>query len=181
MAIIETYTCEDCGFKYTENGTSFFYDAETQTTRNYMMLFSTVELDADSEIKGEVQETYCKHCDKYIRTYYVFEAPEIDFKDIKQIITQGIENQIKNTKEQLDKVTEEKDDYQIEMYQNIYEKETSYINRIVHIKEHNENNTELDTIQCPNCNNEIYEFINPYYPCPKCSGKMKLTEEIDMD
>lgn len=181
MAIIETYTCKECGFEYTEKGTSFFYDKETQTTRDYMLLFSTTELDADSEIKGEVQETYCKHCNKYIRTYYVFESPKDDFDNIKKIIANGIENRIKNTKEQLDKVIKEKDEYQIEMYQDIYEKEKSYLTRIVHINEHNENKSELDTILCPNCNNEIYEFINPYYPCPKCNGKMELTEEINMD
>lgn len=181
MAIIETYTCKDCGFEYTEEGRSFFYDQETQTTRDYMLLFSTSELDGNSEIKGEVQETYCKHCNKYIRTYYIFESPEGKLNNIKKIITQGIEKRIENIKEQLDNVIEEEDEYQIEMYQAIYDKETDYINRVVHINEHNKNNNELDTILCPNCNNEIYEFINPYYPCPKCNGKMELTEEINMD
>lgn len=166
MLTQETYTCKDCGFEYTENDELFHYNPKTQRIEIFIFLRSTAGIDENSEIKGKVRKTYCKHCNKYIRTFYVTEAPDEDFDIIKNTINKGIENSINYEKERLTK----------EIYQEIYEEEKNYINRIINLNM--KNSTELNIIPCPNCNNEIYEFINPDYPCPKCGGKMEITNTI---
>ena len=172
MAIHETYTCKNCGFEYTEDGTLFYYDSEKQTTETFLHLFSTIGIADDSEIKGYIHETYCNHCNKFVRTYYVTEYPREDFHNIKHIILNGIERSLLCAKKELCNMIEEENTDELEYYQENYQRVKSLINRVVDAKEDHNSNDGSYIIMCPNCLTEIYEYINESFPCPKCGGEM---------
>ena len=69
MAIVNSYSCPECGFELTDDGRLFYYDSDLKEIIEYLMLMSTVDFDKESKIKGDVSETYCKTCDRYILGY----------------------------------------------------------------------------------------------------------------
>ena len=181
MATQETYQCKNCDFEYTEEGTLFYYDSEKHTTETFLHLFSTVGIADDSEIKGYTHETYCNHCNKFVRTYYVTEYPGDDFHTIKDLILNGIERSLLCARKELCDMTEEEDPDDLDYYHEKYQRSKSLINRVVDAREEVNPNDDSYIIMCPNCLTEIQEYINEYFPCPKCGGEMISTQVIHMD
>ena len=109
MGFHETFTCPDCGFEYTDDHALFFYKHDSKETIEFIHLFSTVGISDGSKIKGTIVESYCKHCNKFIRTFYIEEVncPQYDSEEIIDIVKAGIKNCIKRIKnETMNKVNE---------------------------------------------------------------------------
>lgn len=179
MASLVTYACNNCDFEYTEEGTLFYYDPEKHTTETFLYLFSTVGLADDYEIKGYIHETYCNHCNKFVRTYYVSEYPGDTFNTIKDLILDGIRRSLICAEKEISEMPE--DDLDLEYYQDKYERAKSLVNRVVDAREDVNHDDDDYIIMCPNCLTEIYEYINESFPCPKCGGKMIQTQTIHKD
>ena len=93
MAIINEYKCEECGFEIDTEGRYFFYDPKLKITRDYLWLFSTVDLDKNSKITGFVNETYCWKCKKYVNVYIISQV-EDNIENVCEIVKEGIKNDI---------------------------------------------------------------------------------------
>ena len=102
MGTIHEYRCIKCDFYFEDDKDSFYYDSTLQRTSTYLMLFSTVGFGRDAEIKGHTTLSYCENCHNAIRTYYVTEYPK-NFENLEEVLLKGIENEIINLKEELDK------------------------------------------------------------------------------
>lgn len=103
------YVCENCGFEIIENFPVFYYDSNTKSVVEYIILMLTVGMDKNSKIKGRVNETYCPHCNRFLKTYLIEEitCSDYDSKEIIKIIKEGIDNRLKNLKvETKDKINE---------------------------------------------------------------------------
>lgn len=180
MASLETYTCNNCDFEYTDEGILFYYDSEKHTTETFIHLLSTVDIAEDSPIKGYIHETYCNHCNKFVRTYYVTEYPEDDFHNIKELILNGIERSLICAKKELCNMIEDENTEDLDYYQENYQRAKSLVNRVVDAEDTKSNDGSY-IIMCPNCLSEIHEYINETFPYPKCGGKMIHKHTIDAD
>lgn len=265
MAVHETYTCQDCGFEFTDGDENFFYNPDTHEIVVFVLLFSTVGISDGSKIKGHIFESYCKHCDKFIKTFYIdtTDCPQYNSEEIIDIVKAGIKNSLKKIKNEtitkineineiksrkkytiekkpyfmtadtmnhLTELSQEEQEMFLEGKEDIYvnfieledcdysaniqdfdsEKEAieycksqayrkfvtkinheilwrrDYLKKelkyIYHVDYWNfKENTDIDTISCPKCGNEVYKFINADYPCPKCEGKLIITHTICAD
>lgn len=94
------YTCEGCGFEIIEDFPLFYYDSDSNSVVEYILLMLTAGIDRESKIKGRVIETYCPHCNKFLKTYLIDEitCSDYDSKEILRIIKEGIDNRLKNLK-----------------------------------------------------------------------------------
>ena len=111
---LEIFKCEKCGFRFEQDHLNFYLNLETGQIEEYMMLFSTVHLDDNSPISGNVYKTYCGNCNKYIKNYEIVSYDErydkeaaylllrllipkkIDFFDNKIKLYEIMEEDIKN-------------------------------------------------------------------------------------
>ena len=69
MAVHETYTCENCSFEFTDSAELFFYNHDLNIIEEYVPLVSSVGISDGFEIHGLIHESYCKNCEKYIKTF----------------------------------------------------------------------------------------------------------------
>ena len=69
MASIDYFECEDCGFKWKDQGPLFFFLNENNEIEEYILIRTAYGLDKDSLISGDIIETYCTHCNKKIKLY----------------------------------------------------------------------------------------------------------------
>lgn len=109
MGCHETFTCQDCGFEYTDDHALFFYKQDSKEIIEFIHLFSTVGISDGSKIKGTIAESYCNHCKKFIRTFYIekVDCPQYNSEDIINIVEAGIKNCLKRIKnETMTKVKE---------------------------------------------------------------------------
>lgn len=263
MAVDETFTCKNCGFEVTETDTYFFYNYDNHEIIDFILLFSTAGISDGSKIKGSIFESYCKECNKFIKTFYIenVDCPEYGSEEIIDIVKSGIKNNLKNIKnETIAKIDELKEirlkkkykiekrpnsfakyllknssdlseekrneilekhseicvslvelggcdfkadiqdfdsekeaieyckrhafgnffdeiDRQISYNRNFFKRKLNYYYRVEYWDSDKYDN--ITTINCPKCGNEVYRFINADYPCPKCGGKLSLTNIID--
>ena len=71
MGQLDIYRCEDCGFVFEQDYLNFYLNLESGQIEEYMLLFSTANLDRNSPITGDVYKTYCGKCNKLIKTYHI--------------------------------------------------------------------------------------------------------------
>jgi hypothetical protein len=105
MAFVRSYSCPECGFELEDDGRLFYYDSDSNEIIEYLLLMSTVDLDNGSKIKGDVSETYCKTCDRYILVYSIREA-EGDIEDLCETVMKGIEKHMSSCHEELKRMND---------------------------------------------------------------------------
>ena len=71
MGQLDIYRCEDCGFVFEQDNLNFYLNLESGQIEEFMLLFSTVNVDRNSPISGNVYKTYCGKCNKLIKTYHI--------------------------------------------------------------------------------------------------------------
>ena len=265
MAIHETFTCQNCGFEFTDSDEYFFYNQDSHEIVEFVHLFSTVGISDGSKIKGTVIESYCSHCNKFIKTFYIntVDCPQYNSEQIIDIVKSGIKNSLKKIKnetmsrvkelneiksrkrykiekkrgsfpqdalEYLTELTEEEQnkfledrldiyvsfvelegcyyrvciqnfdsekeaieyckrhafenffdeiDREISWNRNFLKRKLKYLYRVEYWD--SEEYSNITTINCPKCGNEVYKFINENYPCPNCEGKLIITNTTYAD
>ena len=168
MSAIDKFSCCDCGFEIdTYQFELFFYNPQSNQTADYLLLMSSAGKDDGYETKGHVSRSYCRHCDKYVKIYFISDGGGADaIKNVRQ----GISNYL--------------DALAVKLHENEYVKvkeslmgEFDYIRVVVDASD----NSLIETVRCPECDNEILAFVNEDTPCPKCGGKLVCTETILCD
>lgn len=100
MAVHETYACNNCLFEFTDGDEYFFYNQDTHEIEEFTHLVSTAGISDCSKIKGHIYESYCKHCNKFIKTFYItyVDCPLFSQDEIIDIVKSGIKNNLKKIK-----------------------------------------------------------------------------------
>lgn len=163
MPSIDYFECEDCGFRWKDQGPLFCLNDEGNI-EEYILLSTTMDLDLNSRISGDIYETYCTGCDKKIKIYVISNIKEPYNQDsaIEKIQKLAKDKRIDNkTLKPFIKDTDLKDDfYIVDLYGNFYS------NRDYH---------------CPNCNSIVSRYILSRNKCPKCNGEIKAVDGICLD
>lgn len=122
MAIVSEYECMDCGLDITDDGRQFYYDDETGQTIDYLILMNTVYLGAESRIRGDMCETYCRDCNRHLLVYTIREIRG-EVEDPIRTIRCGVEKRISSLLKELNELNEikRKSEYQIVEKDNHYE------------------------------------------------------------
>ena len=99
MASIDYFECEDCGFRWKDQGPLFFFLNDNKEIEEYILIRGTYDLDKDSPISGDIIETYCVSCDKKIKIYILstIKKPYEEGQAISLIEKLAGENKISNT------------------------------------------------------------------------------------
>lgn len=167
MIRLKNYKCENCGFKFNSHFWDFYFDENNNETVEFLRFFQE-GLDNHSRIKGTIIESYCKHCNKFIKTYLCYQYPyDLDEETVSNIIKSGIK--------------EDSDYSRIEVYRPrsiLIDDSFYYIKRtfknlrdFIYLKLNFPiNNVYVD---CPKCNNRIPHSIYPTEPCPICGRAIK--------
>lgn len=164
MPSIDYFECEDCGFRWKDQGPLLFCLNDEGNIEEYILLSTTMDLDLNSRISGDIYETYCTGCDKKIKIYVISNIKEPYNNDsaIEKIEKLAKDKRIDNkTLKPFIKDTDLKDDfYIVGLYWNFYS------NRDYH---------------CPNCNSIVSRYILSRNKCPKCNGEIKAVDGICLD
>ena len=164
MPSIDYFECEDCGFRWKDQGPLLFCLNDEGNIEEYILLSTTMDLDLNSRISGDIYETYCTGCDKKIKIYVISNIKEPYNQDsaIEKIEKLAKDKRIDNkTLKPFIKDTDLKDDfYIVDLYGNFYS------NRDYH---------------CPNCNSNVSRYILSRNKCPKCNGEIKAVDGICLD
>lgn len=164
MASIDYFECEDCGFKWKDQGPLLFHLNENNQIEEYILLSTNMDLDSNSKISGDIIETYCHNCDKKIKIYIIssIKNPYNQNSAIETVKKLVEDNKIENNQlKPYIKNTDLKDDFFIvDLYKNFYSKKE---------------------FLCPNCNNEIPKYLLAKNKCPKCNGEIKSVDGICLD
>ena len=164
MPSIDYFECEDCGFRWKDQGPLLFCLNDEGNIEEYILLSTTMDLDLNSRISGDIYETYCTGCDKKIKIYVISNIKEPYNNDsaIEKIEKLANDKKIDNkTLKPFIKDTDLKDDfYIVDLYGNFYS------NRDYH---------------CPNCNSIVSRYILSRNKCPKCNGEIKAVDGICLD
>lgn len=164
MASIDYFECEDCGFKWKDQGPLFFFLNENNEIEEYILIRTAYELDRDSPITGDIIETYCVNCDKKIKIYIIslIKSPYDEDEAISLIEKLASEKKISNTiMKPFIKSSDLKDDaYIVDLSRNFHS------SKVYH---------------CPSCNAEIPKYILSRNQCPKCSGEIKVVDGMCLD
>lgn len=164
MPSIDYFECEDCGFRWKDQGPLLFCLNDEGNIEEYILLSTTMDLDLNSRISGDIYETYCTGCDKKIKIYVISNIKEPYNQDsaIEKIEKLTKDKRIDNkTLKPFIKDTDLKDDfYIVDLYGNFYS------NRDYH---------------CPNCNSIVSRYILSRNKCPKCNGEIKAVDGICLD
>lgn len=164
MPSIDYFECEDGGFRWKDQGPLLFCLNDEGNIEEYILLSTTMDLDLNSRISGDIYETYCTGCDKKIKIYVISNIKEPYNQDsaIEKIEKLAKDKRIDNkTLKPFIKDTDLKDDfYIVDLYGNFYS------NRDYH---------------CPNCNSIVSRYILSRNKCPKCNGEIKAVDGICLD
>ena len=164
MPSIDYFECEDCGFRWKDQGPLHFCLNDENNIEEYILLSTTMDLDLDSKVSGEIYETYCTSCDKKIKIYVISHVKEPYNQDsaIEEIERLAKHNLIDNkTLKPFIRSTDLKDDfYIVDLFKNFYS------NKEYH---------------CPNCDNIVSKYILSKNKCPKCGGEIKSVDGICLD
>lgn len=164
MASIDYFECEDCGFKWKDQGPLFFFLNENDEIEEYILLRSAMELDRNSLISGDIIETYCVNCDKKIKIYAIsmvkkpYDEPEAISAIEKAIKEKKISN--KNLKPYIKKSDLKDEGFIVDLSRNFH---------------------SSSKYNCPICNGEIAKYILSKNSCPKCNGEIKVVDGICLD
>ena len=153
MPSIDYFECEDCGFRWKDQGPLLFCLNDEGNIEEYILLSTTMDLDLNSGISGDIYETYCTGCDKKIKIYVISNIKEPYNQDsaIEKIEKLAKDKRIDNkTLKPFIKDTDLKDDF--------------------YIVDH-----------CPNCNSIVSRYILSRNKCPKCNGEIKAVDGISSD
>ena len=164
MASIDYFECEDCGFRWKDQGPLFFFLNDNKEIEEYILIRGTYDLDKDSPISGDIIETYCVSCDKKIKIYILstIKKPYEEGQAISLIEKLAGENKISNTiLNPFIKSSDLKDD--------------------CHIIDLSRNFHSSKVYHCPSCNSEIPKYILSKNKCPKCSGEIKVVDGLCLD
>ena len=164
MPSIDYFECEDCGFRWKDQGPLLFCMNEKKNIEEYILLSTTMDLDLNSEISGDIIETFCTNCNKKIKIYIIanFKSPFNEDSAMDTIKDLANKKQIDNKiLKPFIKSTDLKDDfYIVDLYRNFY------------------SNKEY---QCPNCDSIIPKYILSRNKCPKCHGEIKVVDGMCLD
>lgn len=164
MPSIDYFECENCGFRWKDQGPLLFCLNEDGEIEEYILIQSAYDLDRDSPISGDIVETYCVNCEKKIKLYIIsFIKGKIDEDEAICLIENlARENKISNTiLKPFIKQSDLKDD--------------------CHIVDLAKNFHSTMTYHCPECNSEIPKYILSKNKCPKCSGEIKVVDGMCLD
>ena len=100
MGYMIEYKCGECDFELVYCTRLFYYDADLRETIDYTFCKATVDWDKKSEIKGEMIETYCSHCNKYVKVYTILKVGSYS-KEAYELIKEGINNNANKKIEEL--------------------------------------------------------------------------------
>ena len=64
MPSIDYFECEDCGFRWKDQGPLMFCLNDDGEIEEYILVQEAYDLDKDSQISGDIVETYCSCCEK---------------------------------------------------------------------------------------------------------------------
>ena len=71
MPSIDYFECEDCGFRWKDQGPLMFCLNDDGEIEEYILVQEAYDLDKDSQISGDIVETYCSCCEKKIKLYLI--------------------------------------------------------------------------------------------------------------
>ena len=99
MPSIDYFECEDCGFRWKDQGPLLFCLNEDGEIEEYILIRKAYDLDKGSLISGDIVETYCVNCDRKIKLYVIsfIKDPYDESKAISLIEKLANENKISNT------------------------------------------------------------------------------------
>lgn len=197
MGYMIVYNCSECDFELVYNTRLFYYDADLRETIDYTFCKATVDWEKKSEIKGEIIETYCSHCNKYVKVYTILKVGSYS-KEAYELIKEGINNNVNKKIEELQELIENEerkksltsfkikcwihrmsvDDLGLDLKIEFLNKKLERCINTVYVIENQRNN--LKKANCPNCCNEINLYLNKKMPCPKCGGEL-IFREADAD
>ncbi|WP_405265364.1 hypothetical protein [Methanobrevibacter sp.] len=103
MAHVTEYTCNSCGLELVDDGRAFVWNEETGRTEDFLILMSTCQKFYGAEITGNVSETYCRECERYVKVYSITEVLE-GIDDACDVVMKGIENNIREHGRKLSKL-----------------------------------------------------------------------------
>ena len=164
MASIDYFECEDCGFRWKDQGPLLFCLNEDGEIEEYILIRTAYDLDKDSSISGDIVETYCVNCDKKIKMYLVsfIKKPYDEEEAISLIEKLASEKKISNKiLKPFIKSSDLKDDsYIVDLSRNFHSSKGYH---------------------CPSCNSEIPKYILSKNSCPKCGGEIKVVDGMCLD
>ena len=164
MASIDYFECEDCGFKWKDQGPLFFFLNENNEIEEYILIRTAYGLDKDSLISGDIIETYCTHCNKKIKLYLLslIKKPYGEEEAISLIEKLAKENRIsKKILKPFIRQSDMKDDYYIVDLSRNFHSSKAY--------------------HCPGCNAQIPKYILSKNSCPKCGGNINVVDGMCLD
>ena len=164
MPSIDYFECEDCGFRWKDQGPLLFCLNEEGYIEEYILIRNAYDLDRDSPISGDIVETYCVNCNKKIKLYIISNLHQSYDEDNAISLIEGLakENKISNTiLKPFIKSSDLKDDCFIADLSRNFHSAKKYL--------------------CPICNSEIPKYILSKNSCPKCNGEIKVVDGICLD
>ncbi|MBQ2962973.1 hypothetical protein [Methanobrevibacter sp.] len=164
MPSIDYFECEDCGFRWKDQGPLLFCLNEDGEIEEYILIRKAYDLDRDSLISGDIVETYCVNCDRKIKLYIisVIRNPSDEDEAISLIENLAKENRISNEiLKPFIKSSDLKDDcYIVDLSRNFHSSKKYH---------------------CPSCDSEIPKYILSKNKCPKCNGEIKVVDGMCLD
>lgn len=103
MAIVTEYRCEECGLELADDDRVFIWDEESNTTKDFLILMMTHMCLNDAKITGNVSETYCSECGKFVKVYSIREVKD-EIPNPCEVVRQGIKNYIAYCGKKLDEL-----------------------------------------------------------------------------
>ena len=121
MAFVTDYTCSSCGLELTDDGRVFIWDEDSNQVRDFLILMSTCHLLNGAKISGNVNETYCRECGRYLKIYSITQSSQ-DISNPCEVIEKGIKKHIEEFGSELERLKEirRKSQYSIEKEDNHY-------------------------------------------------------------
>lgn len=164
MPSIDYFECEDCGFRWKDQGPLLFCLNDDGEIEEYILIQSAYDLDKDSPISGDIAETYCASCDKKIKLYLIsfVKNPYDENEAISLMEKLANENKISNTiLKPFTKSSDLKDDcYIVDLSRNFHTPKKYH---------------------CPSCESEIPKYLLSKNSCPKCGGEIKVVDGMCLD
>lgn len=164
MPSIDYFECEDCGFRWKDQGPLLFCLNDDGEIEEYILIRKAYDLDRDSPISGGIVETYCVNCDRKIKIYIIsfIKNPYDEEGAISLIEKLAQDNKISNEiLKPFIKPSDLKDDcYIVDLSRNFHSSKKYH---------------------CPSCDSEIPKYILSKNKCPKCNGEIKVVDGMCLD